>query len=64
MLLICAHLKYQETKIFRGMQCYLLSRVQLFATPWTIAHQAPLVHRILQARIVEWVAIPFSMESS
>ena len=22
--------------------CYLLSHVQLFATPWTVAHQAPL----------------------
>ena len=24
---------------------YLLSRVQLFATPWTVAHQAPLSMR-------------------
>jgi len=22
--------------------CVLLSRIQLFATPWTVAHQAPL----------------------
>ena len=42
----------------------LLSRVQLFATPWTIAYQAPLSMRILQARILEWVSIPFSKESS
>ena len=28
--------------------------MQLFATPWTI------VHGILQARILEWVAFPFS----
>ena len=42
-----------------------LSRVQLFVTPWTIAHQAPLsVHGILQARILEWVAIPFAKVSS
>ena len=34
------------------------------ATPWTIAHQALLVHGILQARILEWVAISFSRESS
>ena len=33
-------------------------------TPWTIAHQAPLSFRILQARILEWVAIPFSRGSS
>ena len=33
------------------------SCVQLFATPW-------IVHGILQARILEWVAIPFSRGSS
>ena len=31
-----------------------------FVTPWTIAHQAPLFLGILQARILEWIAIPFS----
>ena len=36
-----------------------LSRVPLFAIPWPAARQAP-VHEILQARILEWVAIPFS----
>ena len=41
-----------------------LSGVQLFATPWTEARQAPSVHRILQARVLEWVAIPFSRGSS
>ena len=40
-----------------------LSPVRLFATPWTVAHQAPL-SMILQARILEWVAISFSRESS
>ena len=38
----------------------LFSPVQLFATPWTVAHQAPLSMGILQARILEWIAIPFS----
>ena len=33
------------------------SRVQLFAMPWTEACQAPLSVGILQARILEWVAI-------
>ena len=33
----------------------MLSRVRLFATPWTV---------ILQARILEWVAFPFSRGSS
>ena len=37
-----------------------LSRVRLFATPWTVAHQAPLPMGILQARILEWVAMPSS----
>ena len=35
----------------------------LFATPWTVARQVP-VHGILQARILEWVAIFFSRGSS
>ena len=40
-----------------------LSRVLLFVTSWTAAHQAP-VHWISQARILEWVAISFSRGSS
>ena len=39
------------------------SHVQLFATLQTAACQAPLSMGILQARIVEWVAIPFSRGS-
>ena len=35
-----------------------------FATPWTVAHQAPLSMGILQARILEWVAISSSRGSS
>ena len=38
------------------------SHVQLFATPWTVAHQASLSMGILQARILEWVAMPSSNE--
>ena len=33
-------------------------------TPWTVACQAPLFVGILQERILEWVAIPFSRGSS
>ena len=40
-----------------------LSCVQLFATPWTVAHQAPLPMQILQARVSEWLAMPSSRES-
>ena len=32
-------------------------------TPWTVTHQAPLVLRILQARRLEWVALPLSKGS-
>ena len=35
-----------------------------FVTPWTVAHQAPLPMGILQARILEWVAMPSSRGSS
>ena len=37
-----------------------LSCIRLFATPWTIY----IVHGILQARMQEWVAFPFSRGSS
>ena len=33
-------------------------------TPWTVTHQAPLSLGILQARILEWVAMPSSRGSS
>ena len=33
-------------------------------TLWTVALQAPTVHGILQAKVLEWVAIPFSGGSS
>ena len=35
-----------------------------FVIPWTIAHQAPLSMEILQARILEWVAMPSFRASS
>ena len=41
---------------------YSLSHGQLFATPWSIAPQ--ILCGILQARILEWVAILFSRGSS
>ena len=40
------------------------NHVGLFVTPWTVAHQASLSMGILQARILEEVAIPFSRGSS
>ena len=41
-----------------------LSHIRLFVTPWTVARQAPLSRGILQARTLEWVAMPSSRGSS
>ena len=41
-----------------------LSWIWLFATPWSVARQAPLFIGILQVRILEWVAMPSSRGSS
>ena len=40
-----------------------LSCVQLFVTPKDCSPSASSVHRILQARILEWVAISYSRGS-
>ena len=37
---------------------------EAFDAPWTVAPPGSSVHGILQARILEWVAIPFSRGSS
>ena len=42
----------------------LLSHARLSVTPWTAAHQAPLPTGILQARILEWAAMPSSRGAS
>ena len=49
------------------MCCALLSHSvvsRLFVTPRTVAHQALLSMEILQARILVWLAMPFSRGSS
>ena len=38
-----------------------LSHIQLFATPWTAAYQAPPSMRFFQARVLEWGVIAFSI---
>ena len=46
---------------------YLLSGSAMsdsFATPWTVASQTPLSMGILQAKILEWVAVSSSRGSS
>ena len=47
-----------------NMCCAGLSCVWLFATPWTAAHEAAVSMGILQARILEWIAMPSTRDSS
>ena len=56
--------KYNTFKHLDLLCCELLSHVWLFVTPWTVAHQTPLSMGMLQARILEWVAMPSSRRSS
>ena len=44
------------------LRCF--SRVRLFVTLWTVGGQVPLSMGILQARILEWVAMPASRAST
>ena len=46
------------------VRVHLLSGDRLFATPWTVAHQAPPCMRFFQTRILEWVALSSSRGSS
>ena len=47
-----------------GQQQQEAGRQSLFVTLWTVARQTPLSVGILQARILVWVATPFSREPS
>ena len=42
----------------------LFSHAQLFVTPWAVVLPSASVHGVFRARILEWVAISFSRESS
>ena len=55
--LFMTHEALASLKWLTNLKWKSLSHVRLFATTWT-------VHRILQARILEWVAFPFSRGSS
>ena len=71
----CHSWKNRSTKPVPGAQkvgdhrikesCMLsrFSHVWFFATLWTVTHQAPLSMGFLQARTLEWVAMPSSRES-
>ena len=52
--------------LYKARACVLsrFSCVQLFVTLWTVAHQSPLSMGILQAWILECVAMPSSRGSS
>ena len=53
---VCAYFFPELGSRVAGMlSCF--SHVRLSATPWTVAHQAPL-YGILQARILEWLPFP------
>ena len=47
--------KYEVSEV------YSLSCVGFFVTPWTVAYQAPPSMGFFQARVLEWVAISFSI---
>ena len=53
---------YYRLAYLTSMQCACMQstfrRVQLFVAPWTVARQAPPSMGILQARTLEWVAMP------
>ena len=58
----CSMWKHRATSwsaVSAAAVCHF-SHVGLCVTPWTVACQAPLSMGILQARIVEWVAMPSS----
>ena len=54
----------QVSNTFLSCAVLIHSVVSNSATPWTVAHQVPLSMGIVQARILEWVAMPSSRGSS
>ena len=59
------HAKMGTIKVWTQQKQKILrfSHVKLFTTLWTVARQAPLSMGILQARILEWAAMPSSRGS-
>ena len=55
---------YKASHIWTQPSFKSLSRVLLFETLWAVGRQAPLSMGILQARILEWVAMPSFRGSS
>ena len=40
-------------------ECYLLSSVQFFATPWTVAHQVPVSMELSKQEYWSGLSFPF-----
>ena len=59
-------LRFQLHSYFAPLNtvCSVASHAPLFVTLWTAACQASLVHETIQTRMLEWVALPSSKESS
>ena len=66
--LILLHPLLLLPSIFPSKSCCLLfshsALSNMFVTPWTITHQAPLSMGFPRQRILEWVSISFSRGSS
>ena len=54
------HQSLPMSQLFATLEVKSLSRVRLFATPWTSSLPGSSLHGILQARVLEWDAIAFS----
>ena len=54
-ILVMRKLRYQKFKSF--VQCCVLNWVGLFAVPWTVAHQAPLLMGFPRQKY--WSGLPF-----
>ena len=53
MIMYIFTLNYVYNVYFKWSEVEMLNHVRLFATPWTVACQAPLFSGILQAKILE-----------
>ena len=58
------HLLHCRRILYRWATWQLLNCLGLFATPWTVAHQAPLSVGFFLARLLDWIAISSSKGSS
>ena len=54
----------KKSKKQKNVLCLVTQLCPTLQTPWTSGHQAPLPMGILQARILEWVAMASSRGSS